>query len=190
VVKALFVDGEDHHLRSAEDARAVERADLDEHRARQAGCLGQQMRSAFRTELARDWVLQVFAFERLGLALGVREAGVGHAHDDVGMPARDVLALAAVALPLEQWVSLGLVAHRAAITAAFELHRNPPLLCNAERGSHPAPTIDTKLTQRPGAPPRLCVRPSLGLEICRAPASPRSCSHISYIMRSPLAPIG
>src|SRR6185295_13214802 len=58
------------------------------------------------------------------------------------------------------------------------------------RGAHPAPTIDTKLTHRPGAPPRLWVSPSFGFAIWRGPASPRSWSHISYIMRSPLAPIG
>src|SRR5438445_373378 len=53
-----------------------------------------------------------------------------------------------------------------------------------------SPTTDTKLTHRPGAPPRLWVSPSFGSGICRGPASPRSWSHISYIMRSPLAPIG
>src|SRR5262249_40271225 len=52
------------------------------------------------------------------------------------------------------------------------------------------PTTDTKLTQRPGAPPRLWVRPIFGSLICRGPASPRNCSHISYIMRNPDAPIG
>src|SRR5215469_1619996 len=52
------------------------------------------------------------------------------------------------------------------------------------------PTIEMKLTQRPGAPPKLWVRPSFGLAIWRGPASPRSWSHISYIMRRPLAPIG
>src|SRR6266851_5176806 len=52
------------------------------------------------------------------------------------------------------------------------------------------PTTETKLTQRPGCPPRLWVRPTFGLLIWRGPASPRSCSHISYIMRRPEAPIG
>src|SRR5205814_2319268 len=58
------------------------------------------------------------------------------------------------------------------------------------RGVAYTPTTDSQLTHRPAAPPRLWVSPSFGSGICRRPASPRSWSHISYIMRSPLAPIG
>src|SRR5262245_20680840 len=84
---------------------------------------------------------------------------------------------AAAIIPAQKWAPVG---------GALPGARRPGG-CPARRYT---PTIDTKLTQRPGAPPRLCVSPSFGSLICRGPASPRSWSHISYIMRSPLAPIG
>ncbi len=34
----------------------------------------------------------------------------------------------------------------------------------------------------------MCVSPSFGFSICRGPASPRSCSHISYIGHEALGP--
>ena len=74
--------------------------------------------------------------------------------------------------------------------AAGARARRSPGSCKNEHPDVRAPTTDTKLTHRPGAPPRLWVRPSFGSAIWRGPASPRSCSHISYIMRRPEAPIG
>ena len=49
----LLVDRVDHHLRPGEEARVVEGADLEQHRARQAGRSRQEMRSAVGAELAR-----------------------------------------------------------------------------------------------------------------------------------------
>ncbi len=65
---------------------------------------------------------------------------------------------------------------------------------NADQASSSSPTTETKLTQAPGAPPRLWVRalrlPAATLAICRSPASPRSCVQHSNSIRRPDAPIG
>src|SRR5439155_17909162 len=69
---------------------------------------------------------QVAAGELLGRLSGVFEAADRHQQEHVGRTARDVLALAAVALRLHHRLALGLVAHLAAIASAFEFHDASP----------------------------------------------------------------
>src|SRR5215475_8046616 len=80
------------------------------------------MRAARRAELPRHRVRDVAATKLLRRSLGVREARLGHADDDVRVTARDVPTLPAVTLAREERVALRLVAHRAAIASAFEVH--------------------------------------------------------------------
>jgi hypothetical protein len=65
VVERLLVDGEDHHLRSLEDARVVEGTDLDDQGAGHCRGLRQDVGPALGAELARDRVGQVAAAELL-----------------------------------------------------------------------------------------------------------------------------
>jgi hypothetical protein len=122
VVEALLVDREDHHLRRAEDARVVEGAHLDQHGSCQARAASQDVGAAVGAVLAGGRRLEVVALEHLRLPLRVGEARRRHAEHDVRMPARDVLALAAVALALEDRLALGPVAERAAVAASFGDH--------------------------------------------------------------------
>jgi hypothetical protein len=82
--------------------------------------------SKVRAELARDRLLEVLAAESLRAALGVLEAGARHRHDHVRVSAREILALAAVALTLEQRLAHRLVAKRTAVASTLDLHRHPP----------------------------------------------------------------
>ena len=91
MVEALLVDGENHHLGRAEYGGIVERTHFDQHGSRQAWCPAQKVRAALGAELASGRILEVTA----------GEARFGHAHDDIGVPARDVLAFSTVALALE-----------------------------------------------------------------------------------------
>src|SRR6185436_4217655 len=110
VMEALLVDGEDHHLWCAEQARIVEGADLQQHGTRHRRRSRQDVRAAVGTELARHRFGEVGPAERLGRALDVREATFAHPHDDVRVSARDVLAFSTVALPFEDRITRRLVA--------------------------------------------------------------------------------
>ena len=109
-MKALFVDREDRHLGTFENARVVQGADLENHGARHARRSGQDMRSAICAEFAGHGVVEIAAGEALGLSLGVAEAGLGESHHVVGAAAGPVLAFTTVALALEERVALGLEA--------------------------------------------------------------------------------
>src|SRR5262245_8914492 len=121
-MERLLVDGEDHHLRRAEDTGIVERPDLDERRSRQRLRPGRQVRAALAAEFTSHRVRDVAAAELLGRSLDPREARVGHSHDDVGMAAGDVLTFPTVTLALEERVASGLVADRPAVASTFHFH--------------------------------------------------------------------
>src|SRR6185503_1134227 len=110
VVERLLVDREDHHLWSAEQARIIEGADLEEHGARHGRGPRQDVRAAVGAELARHRIGEVAPAERLGRAPDVREANFAHPHDDVRVATRDVLASSTVALALEERITRRLVA--------------------------------------------------------------------------------
>src|SRR4051812_43016994 len=80
------------------------------------------MGTAFGAEFARHRLLQVLARKLLRRALGVFEAVERHHHEHVGRSAGDELAFAAMTLRLQHRLAFGLIAHRAAIAAAFEFH--------------------------------------------------------------------
>jgi hypothetical protein len=128
MVEALLVDGEDHHLRSTEDAGIIECADFDEHDVGQAGCPGHQVRAALTAELARHGIGKIAAAEGLGRTLDVGKARFGHADDDIGVSTRDVLAFSTMALALELNFARRLVTNRTAIAPAVDLHKHPFLL--------------------------------------------------------------
>src|SRR5262245_58731275 len=123
MMEALLVDGEDRHLRTAEDGRVVERPDLDQHHTGHLGGPGQQVRAAFTAELPRHRVGEIATPKGLRGALRVLEAGLRHAHDDVRVSARDVLTFAAVALRLEDGVAVGLVTDGATVASTLKSHR-------------------------------------------------------------------
>src|SRR5262249_21931270 len=128
VMEALLVDGEDHHLGSAEHARIVERADLDQRRTGQARSARRYVRAAVGAEFPRHRIGEIAATELLRRAFCPREARVGHAHHHVGLASGHVLALPTVTLALEERISRGLVPDRAAVTTAFDFHDCPPCL--------------------------------------------------------------
>src|SRR5579859_5528974 len=121
-VKLLLVAGEDRDLRGAVLGGIVERADL-EHHGRQSGSMRDQMRAAFGAEVAGHCIVEVAAGELFRLASGVGETADRHQHEHVGSAARDILALAAMALRLQHRLALGEVAYVAAVASAFQFHR-------------------------------------------------------------------
>src|SRR5690242_12833852 len=121
-MERLLVDGEDHHLGPTEDLRIVERPHLEEHGARHLRRAGEQVRPALAAELPRDGVRQILPLEALRGALRVFEPRLGHAHDEVRVPAGDVLTLPAMTLALEQRIARDRIANRAAVTAALKFH--------------------------------------------------------------------
>src|SRR6185312_15501904 len=115
------------HLRAAEQAGVVERADL-EHHGGQARPPCDQMGTAFGAEFARHCAFEIAAGKFLRRALGVAEAVDRHQHEHVGRAAADILAFAAMTLRLEHRLAFGPITQRAAITSAFQSHAVLPLL--------------------------------------------------------------
>src|SRR5262245_51251016 len=95
------------------------------------------MRAALGAELARHRVREFLPLEPLRRPLRVGEARLRHAHHDVRMPARDVLAFATMALPLEHGVARGPIAKRAAVTSTLDLHETLP---SPTRPPHASPS--------------------------------------------------
>src|SRR6516164_2891478 len=117
MVKRLLVTGVDRQLRR-EFCGIIERADLDhDHRRTRPG---RHMRTAFGTKFPRHGPFEVAAGKLLGRTLRVSEAISWYGEEHVGRATRDVLAFAAVALRLHDRLTLGRIAHRPAITSAFQ----------------------------------------------------------------------
>jgi hypothetical protein len=125
LMEALFIDSINRHVRAAEKAHIVERADLYNYGRKSLRPRG-RVSAAFSAELSSDRLWEVTARERLGRSLGVGESGYRHCHEYIRRTARDVLTFPAMALTFHRGLALGNVAQCAAITTTFQLHRNPP----------------------------------------------------------------
>src|SRR5882724_807021 len=121
LVESLFVDGVDRHLRAAEQAGIVERADLQDH-GRHNRRPRHQMRAAFGAKVPRHGAFKIAAPKLFGRPRGIAEAVGRHQDKHVGRAAGDILALAAMALRLHHRLALGHIAHLAAIASAFQFH--------------------------------------------------------------------
>src|SRR5690348_3160789 len=120
-MEGLFVDRVDGETRR-EDGRIVQRPHLDDDGGK-TGRSRDDMRAAFRAELARDGTLEVAPRELRWLARGVFEAIRRHRNEHVWRTAGDVLAFATMALRLHHRIAFRRIAQRTTIASTFELHR-------------------------------------------------------------------
>src|SRR3569832_2375433 len=95
-VEILFVDGEDRHLRRAEQAGIIEASCFQDDK-RQAWPPRRQQRSALNTENTRDRIFDVAACELFQLAFCETKANGRQQQEEVRATPGDVLALAAMA---------------------------------------------------------------------------------------------
>src|SRR5580693_4501048 len=100
LMKRLLVDGENRHLRGAEQGGIVERADFQVYR-RQTRPSRHHMGAALGAEFPRHRVLEIAARELLRLSLGIAKTIGRHQHEHVRRAAADILAFAAMALRFE-----------------------------------------------------------------------------------------
>src|SRR3569832_114769 len=107
-VEILFVDGEDRHLRRAEQAAIIEASSFQED-TRQAWPPRRQMRSARCAEFSRDRIFDVAACELFRRAVGVAKAVGRHQQEEVRATPGDVLVLAVLVLCFVLWLVFGLV---------------------------------------------------------------------------------
>src|SRR6266478_4791989 len=121
LVESLFVDGVDRHLRAAEQAGIVERADLQDH-GRHNRRPRHQMRAAFGAKVPGHGAFKIAARKLFGRPRGIAEAIGRHQDKHVGRAAGDILALAAMALRLHHRLAFGHIAHLTAIASAFQFH--------------------------------------------------------------------
>ena len=120
-MEGLLVERVDRHLRSAVQARIVQRSDLQDHH-RQVRPAGREMGAAILAEFARHRPIEIAAGEALGRAAHVAEALGRHQHEHVRRAAADVLAFAAVTLRFEARFAVGHVTHFPTIASALECH--------------------------------------------------------------------
>src|SRR5580692_1531339 len=100
------------------------------------------MGAAFGAEFARHRALKIASRELFWRSLGIGKTADRHQHEHVGGTAREILALAAMALCLQHWLTLGGIADLAAIASAFQFHEIPPCLMNASPARMPRGRAD------------------------------------------------
>src|SRR5690349_8858018 len=124
-VEGLPVDRVDRHLRSAEQARIIERSYFQNYRIEAWPPRG-NVSAACVTEFARNRSFQIAARKGFRHAPDVAEPLRRHQHEHVGCAAADVLTFAAVALRAQARLAFGDVSNFSAIASAFEHHLNAP----------------------------------------------------------------
>lgn len=120
-VEGLSIDGVNRHLRSAEQARIVERSDFEDDRIEARPSRG-NVGAARLTEFARHRLFQIAAGEGFWRAADVAEPFGRQQHEHVRCAATDILTFPAVALRFQARFALRDVSDLSAIAAAFERH--------------------------------------------------------------------
>lgn len=134
-MKRLTITCEDRKLR-LETRWIVQGANLDDDRIRPNRRPRQEMRTARSAELSGHWAVQIAALIRFRFALGHVKIVNWNSNEHVWSTARNVLALAAMALSHKRWFAISFVSHFSAVASTCRFHGDLSCFSAALRNHH------------------------------------------------------